>query len=57
MKFKFAEGGKPNYLEKNPRVRLRLTNLSPSAEPRTRSQVVEVGGVTDDHYLVKNPKK
>mgnify|MGYP001794039472 CR=1 FL=1 len=57
MKFKFAEGGKPNYLEKNPWVRLRLTNLSPSAEPRTRSPVVEVRGVTDDHYLVKNPKK
>ena len=51
MKVEFAEGGKPEYPEKNPVcVRLRSTNLSPRAEPRTRCRVVEVGGATYYHY-------
>ena len=37
-------------------VRLRSTNLSPRAEPRTRSRVVEVGGATDDHYTNLTPQ-
>ena len=49
VKVEFAEGGKPEYLEKNPRSQIE-TNLSPLTEPRTRSQIVEVGGVSYDHY-------
>ena len=61
MKVKFAEGGKLE--QKTLGVRLRSTNLSPRAEPRTRSRVMEVGSATDDHYanltplLLKNLRK
>ena len=48
MKVEFAEGGKPEYLEKTLGVRLRLTNLSPCAEPGNQSWVVEVESTTDD---------
>ena len=42
----FAQGGKPEYPEqKSLGVKLRLTNLSPLAEPKTRSRIVEVGGL------------
>ena len=35
----YAKGGKPEYLQKTLRVRLRLTNLSPRAEPSIQFQV------------------
>ena len=35
---------------KNLVVRLRSTNLKPSAKPRIPSRVVEVRGANDDHY-------
>ena len=42
--------------EKTLGIRLRSTNFSPRAKPRTRSRVVEVGGAIDDRYVnvIKN---
>ena len=34
VKVEFAEGGKPEYQEKNPRIRLRSTNVGQREEPR-----------------------
>ena len=47
---KLEREGNRNTWKKTLGVRLRSTYLSPSAEPRTRSGVVEVGGATDDYY-------
>ena len=35
---------------------MRLTNLSPDAEPGNQSRVVEVEGMTDDHYANLTPQ-
>ena len=53
MKAKFAVGGKAKYPEKNPQRQID-TNLSPLAEPRPQSRVVEAGGATDGHYTKCN---
>ena len=50
VKVQFAEEEKLGTWRKTLGIRLGLTNLSPHVEPRTRSQVVEVGSATDDHY-------
>ena len=44
-----------NTRRKTLRIRLRWINLSPRAEPRARTQVVEMGGATDDHYANLTP--
>ena len=50
MKVEFAEGGKPEYPEKKPRSQIEIDKSQPKGRPRIGSQVVKVGGATDDHY-------
>ena len=51
-----AEGGNPEYPEKNPRSQIEINKiLSPHAEPRIQTRVVEVGGVNDDHQIKVTP--
>ena len=50
-----AEGGKPEYPEKNPRGQIEIDKSQPTFSPRIRSRVVEVGSTNDDHYANLTP--